>query len=503
MYCYNFKKINILIYVPIFWMILLDPFASLIMAQEKEAALEKELNHLEQSLAPYPTDFSEMLKKEDALREAEAYNSIIDNLDVKDRGVNEVLKIISTKTGIKIIADNFYDKKVTISLERVDVFDALRIILDLTGLAYSVESGVVYVQSEENFEKRYGYKFGEKIQTEIVPIQYGDREQITGLLDGIKSEAGNVLFNEKNNSYVLIDRAEKIDQMRSLITKLDVQRKKEIFILHYADPEDAMRSVEGMLTDRFGSVTFGKGDNSLEVTDTPQKVEEIGAYIHAVDVEAQELELNTEVRQITLSDEHIDGVDWSAIVSDHQALEFEGFTNNEWTEKSNISFGTISSEDHDVLVEALETVGLMRVVSSESRNITANTIAELVISSVDLMLSEMNTRKSRRAFVDEEVKIYMQPKIELNNMIDMDIALDVDDAEGRSENKYKELPTMNVNVLSGDTIVVGNLFKDVLEEGQLSIPVLGKIPFLGFAFKKHRHNWKKTEVIVLITPKIK
>ena len=57
-------------------------------------------------------------------------------------------------------------------------------------------------------------------------------------------------------------------------------------------------------------------------------------------------------------------------------------------------------------------------------------------------------------------------------------------------------------VKSGQTLVLGGLIRDNRTEGQSGIPVLYKIPVLGALFGNTEELVDRTELIVLITPRV-
>lgn len=59
-----------------------------------------------------------------------------------------------------------------------------------------------------------------------------------------------------------------------------------------------------------------------------------------------------------------------------------------------------------------------------------------------------------------------------------------------------------VNIPSGMTMVIGGLMNSDEEESVKSVPLLGKIPVLGELFKYHDKTKDKTEILVLITPRV-
>ena len=57
-------------------------------------------------------------------------------------------------------------------------------------------------------------------------------------------------------------------------------------------------------------------------------------------------------------------------------------------------------------------------------------------------------------------------------------------------------------VQDGQTIAMGGLIRDNLTKGRSRLPVLGKIPVLGALFGDTDNVHKRTELLVLLTPRV-
>ena len=59
-----------------------------------------------------------------------------------------------------------------------------------------------------------------------------------------------------------------------------------------------------------------------------------------------------------------------------------------------------------------------------------------------------------------------------------------------------------ITVADGKTIVVGGLITNNKTEQETKVPILGDIPLLGWFFKRKTVEYKKTNLLVFITPHI-
>jgi len=62
--------------------------------------------------------------------------------------------------------------------------------------------------------------------------------------------------------------------------------------------------------------------------------------------------------------------------------------------------------------------------------------------------------------------------------------------------------TTKLVVKNGETTVIGGLFQTSRIRNQGRIPVLGKLPLIGFLFRNTSDEWLRTELLIMITPRI-
>jgi type IV pilus assembly protein PilQ len=74
-------------------------------------------------------------------------------------------------------------------------------------------------------------------------------------------------------------------------------------------------------------------------------------------------------------------------------------------------------------------------------------------------------------------------------------------ANGQPAISKKEAQTQ-VLVKDGDTTVIGGIYTRAQSLSEASVPVLSKIPILGWLFKTKTDSDKRTELLIFITPRI-
>ncbi len=111
-------------------------------------------------------------------------------------------------------------------------------------------------------------------------------------------------------------------------------------------------------------------------------------------------------------------------------------------------------------------------------------------------------------FRDTGVILEVTPRVNASGLVVMDILQEVSDVVATVTSSI-DSPTIQqrkikstVAVHSGQTIALGGLIRDRHEVGTVGVPLLSEIPYLGNLFKTTSDSTVRTELLVLITPRV-
>jgi type II secretory pathway component GspD/PulD (secretin) len=445
-----------------------------------------------------------------------AARAVIDVLDLNDTDIWEIINVIVEKTGLKIIAGDNVAGRATMYLENVEARDALRVILDSNAMAYAEEEGTIYIMTSREFQEKYGKKFSEDFQTRIVSLTFADPGDVAGILNQVKSPEGKVLTDGKFKTVIVIERPAQIADLMKVIKEADVQRFTMVFELGFAKGEDLSKRIEAVLTKNVGKVRFDEKSNKLVVTDTSAKIEEARKIVNSVDRRDRQVVIEAKIIQIILNDEHRTGVDWEAIVSEYRTFKLAGDANGlsaAGQKDGMLSMGTIANEDYDILLEALDTVGTVEMLSNPSVTTANNKEARILAGTTPYATNAgasddaSKTPGSTKA-PDFGLKLYVMPTIHSDSLT-LNIRPVVSSTSGGSSLETDGTPLVDtsqgeitVRVKDGVTIVMGGLINEEKSRTTKKVPVLGDVPVLGMAFRSYTHNVKKTEIVIFLKPAI-
>ena len=111
------------------------------------------------------------------------------SLDLKDMDIRDILKILSQKSGVNIVADSEIKASVTLYIRDVEIMDVLDIIVEVNNLAYKQEGTLIRIMTDERYERLYGRRFRDKSMTEIVKLDYADAASVASSIKEMKSHS--------------------------------------------------------------------------------------------------------------------------------------------------------------------------------------------------------------------------------------------------------------------------------------------------------------------------
>ncbi len=445
---------------------------------------------------------------------------VLDVLDLKNMDILDVLKLISQKSGLNIIAGQDVRGRVTVFLKDIEVMEALKIIVESYGWAYVKDGSIFKVMTAAEYEAKYERKFGQNTETRIKQLLFVKASDVAAILNEVKSRAGKIIAEDKSGTIILIDDPKKMDAMEEVIKTIDVPIETEVFELGYAKAEDISSKVSEVLTPAIGSMKFDERSNKVVISDTAQALEKIRKIINAFDEKDQQVLIEAKIIQITLSDEHKMGVDWEGIIRDFHSLDltsnFDVLTSSD--KSGRLSIGTVASDDYTALIEALDTVGTTNILSSPRIAAINNKEAKILVGSTEPYVTTTTTTPSSGPtttaesvnFIDVGVKLYVTPTIHDDGFVTMKIKPEVSSVTSNlTTSNNNTIPVVEtseaettVMVKNGVSIVIGGLIKDEKIKSTRKVPFLGDIPVMGFAFRNQDDETTKTEIVIFLTPTI-
>ncbi|MFA5316075.1 MAG: secretin N-terminal domain-containing protein [Dehalococcoidales bacterium] len=440
-------------------------------------------------------------------------------LDIKGMDIIDVLKIVSQRTGMNIVASKSVTGRVTIFLKEVDVWDAFEIILLSNDLAYDVNNNIVNVMTGREYEAAYGERYKDRKEIAEVKLNYAKAIEVAKALAQIKTAVGKVVVDEGSNTIILMDCSERLAQMKGMIATLDSPTITKVFPLDYAKSEKLNAKIQDMSTKGLGSVRFDERTNTVVVCDLPEKVSEIEKVISAFDEKTRQVLIDAKIVQVELDDKFTMGIDWKLAL---KHLTAEQTLTAGLTTGGKITVSAIlgdRSRTFDSVIDALKEIGKTELISSPRITALDGQEAKIMVGTKEAFITATTitpatgavTTSEQVNFVDVGIQLYVTPSVNKDGFVTMRIRPVVSSVASRIKTtaspdgvpivKTSEAET-SVSVRDGVTLVMGGLIEDKIVKTENRIPFLGDIPILGVPFRQLQNEKKKTELVIFLTPTV-
>ena len=257
------------------------------------------------------------------------------------------------------------------------------------------------------------------------------------------------------------------------------------------------------------------GNNSLLILSTPEEFELLQQVVNVLDVAPNQVMLEATIAEVTLNDDLAYGINWFLESGDFN-LTFSNAANGAVASTFPGFSVLFSGQDGRAALSAVASITDVKVLSSPSLMVLDNRTATLQVgdqvpivtqtsaSTIDANAPIVNQVEMR----DTGVILKVTPRVHEGGRVSLEIEQEVSDVT-QTKTSGIDSPTIqqrkiktSVAVDNGATIALGGLIRDRVTDGATKIPLLGDIPLLGELFRTNTKRNERTELVVLITPRV-
>jgi len=417
------------------------------------------------------------------------------SFDVRDAQLKDVFRVFAKITGLNIIIGDDVKGTITMNLKDVPINQALNLILQQKGLVAERKGNIVVIMTAARYQQ------------------------------------------EKMAQLKALEEKEKYERMKSAITKT--------INLNYITPDYAIGIINKLLYNGGnpkggGFIVADTKNNALICHDTADNIAKIEKIVQMIDKKKLAVEIDARIVEISKTFERQLGIQWGG--------NFENYYNVEHNSHTFIGIGGLSGAPEDIFNTNLPSnnfivnlpatlsdapvagnVGL--VIGKANYNIDLKlTMGEIegyskIISSPKIITLDNHPAKIKSgtqipyqqtagasgatsvSFKDATLSLEVTPRVLNNDMLMLNIKVSKDSPDfahavnGEPPIKTNQVET-KIIVKNNQTIVLGGLVQQTNIKTVKGVPVLMRIPFLGWLFKTKRIYNPQSELYIFVTPKI-
>lgn len=438
-----------------------------------------------------------------------AYTGQLVSLTYQDIEVRRALSIIAESSGLNLVVSDTVDGNITLNLNGVPWDQALDLVLKTKGLDKRQEGRVLYIapaieiaeRERQELEARRQLEELAPLRTEFIRVKYANARELFELFEGeeggssgsgegnstgsILSERGKAIVDERTNSIILTDTAEKIQEFLAIIEQIDIPVRQVMIESRIVKANTDFRKELGVRIAGDASNT-GSGNRREATGRLEGLVNNEGQGPEGVFIDSDQDGIRDDERDLISSNIVDLGVAGAA-----GSLALNILTDN-------ILLG--------LELSALESSGYAEIVA-QPKIITGDKQAASIESGSEIAFSVVSEDGTNVQFKDAKLKLDVIPQITPDNRVIMDLKINQDsigEIETNSGIPTIDVTELNTRVLVGDgqTVVLGGIFTLQSVTGQTKVPLLGDIPGLGRLFRNDLKREDKQELLIFITPRI-
>jgi type IV pilus assembly protein PilQ len=423
------------------------------------------------------------VKEPTYIGETDDFNGRSISLSFQDIPVRTVLQIIADYNEFNLIISDTVTGNITLRLDGVPWDQALSIILKVKGLDKRMQGNILMVAPADELAAREAQTLQARQQVEelaplyaeYVQINYAKAAEFASLIKNddtsILSSRGSVSVDERTNTLLIRDTARSIEDIKRMVTILDVAIRQVVIEARMVTVKDNMNEELGI---RWG-VTNTDGEyatsGSIEGTST-----------------ANGTRSNSGVPSIG------DGLNVNLPVANAAGtIAFQ---------IARLANGTIL----DLELSALEKENKGEIIASP-RITTSNQKEAYIEQGVEIPYQEAaSSGATATQFKKAVLSLKVTPHITPDDKIILDLVITQDTISDITSGFAPAIDTQRIGtqvlVNNGETIVLGGIYQQAIISTVSKVPVLGDIPYLGWLFRSSSQLNEKKELLIFVTPRI-
>lgn len=411
-------------------------------------------------------------------------------VDFKDADIQNVLRILSFKSGVNIVAGKDVTGSVTIRLVDVPWEKALDVVLKTYGYAYDRDENIIRVTTLEALKK-------EELSTEVYVLNYSMASEIEKAVKDVLSERGKMRSDPRSNTLIVTDMPTSLQSVSKVVARLDRQTPQVVI---------QAKVIEMTLgdADRMGIKWNLKATiaGSARPTTFPFPAKQ-RTWLYRFLPEGRASASTTTVGS--------GGVTANSTDADFPSSASQ--PSFPVADKDEFLFGTLNFSEFQMMLELISERTDSKILSEPHVTTLNNQEAKILVGEViSIPTFERNSTTGRMEITgysdrDLGIRLSVTPQVNSENEIVVNIHPEITNLLGYDDLtpdikaprfSTREAKTQ-VRIRNGQTIAIGGLIRENVIDQNTKIPILGDLPLLDRIFSHKDKSIVKTDLLFFMT----
>ena len=265
-------------------------------------------------------------------------------------------------------------------------------------------------------------------------------------------------------------------------------------------------------------------NNAVLVWGTKSEFSKIESTLKRLDLPPTQVLIEASIVEVTLTDDLQYGLQWafsdsrsttgytgSGLLSNNTKIEDSGSLvkpTNGFSYTLKNPLGNVRA-----VLTALSAKTTLKMIASPSLMVLDNHTASIIVGNQTpiqagtLTNSDTLVTSTNIQYKDTGVNLMVTPSVNAGNIVTLQVDQSVTDVGGQDEITKQRFflqrqLSSKVAVRSGESIVMGGLIQETGNGSKSGVPVLHEVPLFGNLFGATRNDSKRTELLVVITPRV-
>jgi type IV pilus assembly protein PilQ len=414
------------------------------------------------------------------------------SLDFKDADIHNILRLISEVSKLNVITSDDVSGKITVTMRNVPWDQALDIILKTKKLGKVRHGNIIRVaplttlveEQELAAKAAEARKSLEPLRVRLIPVNYAVASDVQSQVKDVLSERGTVSVDKRTNVLIVKDVLENLIKAEGLVRSLDAETPQVLIEARIVEANTQFVREVGVQWG--GDLSFSAATGNPTGLPFPSQINMQGG--------ADDSKTSTDMSGTANPGQFAVNLPAAVGAGSGGALGF--------------IFGSAGGAAHlNLRLSALENRGAVKILSAPKIATLDNHKARIG-QGVSIPISVVSAAGVNTMFVEAKLELEVTPHITQEGSVLMEIKVRKNEpdfsrtgARGDPSILKKEAETQ-VLVRDGDTTVIGGIYTKKTSDTFTGVPVLSRIPVLGWFFRNSKKNDERTELLIFITPRI-